>query len=140
MTEYEMADLFVSWGVYQELFLERFIYLLFAFLISSYLVGSKLKPALVTIILVLYSYMALRYVLVYANVIDDQIALAELIKIESELPNSNLTWLEIKISLPLILYTQAAAMFISFLASLAFFYYCRKHDLSYTKKLNPHDL
>ena len=69
MTEYEMADLFVSWGVYQELFLERFIYLLFAFLISSYLVGSRLKPALVTIIIALYSYMALRYVFVYANVI-----------------------------------------------------------------------
>ena len=126
MTEYEIADLFVSWGTYQELFLERFIYLLFAFIIAGHFVAAKLKPALLWIIVVLYSYMALRYILVYSNVIDDQIALADLIRQSQEQPNSGLNWLRIDVSLSTILYSQAIAMFISYVASLVFFFYSRK--------------
>ena len=125
MTDYEMADLFVSWGAYQELFLERFIYLLFAFLVTGHFVGAKLKTPLMGIIVALYSYMALRYILVYANVIDDQIALAELIQKSQELPGSSLGWLKIDLSLSNILYSQVGAMLLSYIASLVFFFYSR---------------
>ena len=126
MSEYELADLFVEWGKYQELLLERFIYLLFAFIVAGHLVAAKLKPGLLWIIVVLYSYMALRYILVYSNVIDDQIALADLIAQHREQPNSELQWLRIDVSLSAILYSQAIAMFISYVASLVFFFYSRK--------------
>ena len=126
MTEYEIADLFVSWGSYQELFLERFIYLLFTFIVAGHLVAGKLKPPLMWIVVILYSYMALRYIVVYANVIDDQIALAEIIRESQELPNSALNWLRIDVSLSTILYSQAIAMFLSFIASLVFFFYSRR--------------
>ena len=125
MTEYEMADLFATWGAYLELFLERFLYLVFAFLVTAYLVGSKLKPALVVIVVALYSYMALRYVVVYFNVIDDQIALAEQIRASIASGNSDLAWLGISESLSTILNTQALAMFLSYIASLVFFFYSR---------------
>ena len=132
MTEYEMADLFATWGAYQELFLERFLYLVFAFLVTAYLVGSKLKPALVVIVVGLYSYMTLRYVVVYFNVIDDQIALAEQIRASRALENSSLAWLGISESLSAILYTQAWAMFLSYIASLVFFFYSRHSATSET--------
>jgi len=130
MTDYEMADLFVSWGVYQELFLERFIYLMLAFLVTAYLVASKLKPPLMVIIVALYSYMTLRYIVVYLNVIGDQIALADQIRTSRLQQDSSLAWLEIGESLSVILYTQVGAMFLSYIASLVFFIYCRRSVLS----------
>ena len=130
MTDYEMADLFVSWGVYQELFLERFIYLMLAFLVTAYLVASKLKPPLMVIIVALYSYMTLRYIVVYLNVIGDQIALADQIRTSRLQQDSSLAWLEIGESLSVILYTQVGAMFLSYIASLVFFIYCRRSVVS----------
>ena len=125
MTEYELADLFISWGNFLESTVERFVALLFAFLIAAYLVSAKLQRVIVGIVLALYSYMALRYAFFHLNVAGDQIALARQIMEIRAQPDSSLGWLEISPIISILLYSQAVAMFLSYLASIAFFFYTR---------------
>ena len=125
MTEYEMAELFIAWGNFLESTVERFVALLFAFLIAADLVSARLQRVIVGIVLALYSYMALRYAFFYLNVAGDQIALAHQIMEMRAQPDSGLAWLEISPTISTLLYSQAVAMFLSYLASIAFFFYTR---------------
>ena len=129
MSEYEMVDLFLTWGIVQEEMVERFIMILFAFLFAAYFVSDKLKPILVTIVVTLYSYMALRYVFFYVNVFTDQIALAQEIVSSQDNPESALKWLEVPPNvMRMIYYSQAVAMLVSYLASIFFFFYIRQES------------
>ncbi len=127
MTEYEMADLLLSWGSVLEEMVERFIMLLFSFLFAAYFVSAKLKPVLVTVVVILYSYMALRYVIFYIIAFTDQIGLAYEIVASQSNADSSLKWLDAPPStMRLNYYSQAAAMFLSYLASIFFFFYNRR--------------
>ena len=127
MTDYEMIDLFLTFGSNLESMVERFIALLFAFLIASYLVSAKLRPLMVTIVVALYSYMALRYVFFYFNIFADQITLARQIVASQDQPGSSLRWLDAPPSTMLaIYYSQTVAMLLSYIASLVFFFYTRR--------------
>jgi len=129
MSEYELMDLFLSWGVIQESMVERFIALLFAFLVASYLVSHRLRSLLVVIVVALYSYMALRYVVFYMEVFEDQIRLAEYIVQVQAQEGSSIAWLEAPPGqMKAIYYSQAVAMFVSYLASLFFFFYQRRQQ------------
>jgi len=130
MTEYQLADLFATWSIIQEETVQRFIGLLFAFLIAAYLVSAKLKPAMVGIVLLLYSYMAIRYVLFYLNIADDIIYLADEIMHLRDQPNSHLIWLSISPNISILLYSQAVAMFLSYIASIVFFFYNRRDPVN----------
>jgi hypothetical protein len=128
MTEYELADLFATWSGVQEETVQRFIALLFAFLIAAYLVSAKLKPVIIALVLLPYSYMALRYIFFYLNIADDLISLTDLIMQMRTQSNTSLGWLNISPSISTLLYSQAAAMFLSYLASLVVFFYMRKES------------
>ena len=128
MTEYEMADLFLDWGTYVEDIVQNFISLLFAFLIASYLVSHRLTQAMATLVLALFSWMALRAVLQHYNLSTDVIALANSIGEVNQEPGSALDWLIVGESVASIAYrTQEAAMILSYLAALVFFFYTRHH-------------
>ena len=129
MNEYEMADLFLTWGEFLEAILERYITVTFAFLVVAFLVSAKLQRPLVVIVLALYSYMALRYILYYINVASDSVALASQIRETRIQPDSSLAWLDISPVMEPILYTQAVAMFVAYLAALVFFFYVRHHPI-----------
>ena len=125
MTEYELADNFMTWNNMLESTTERYVALLFAFLIAAHLVSAKLKPLIVVIVISLYSYMSLRYAFFYINVVDDQVALAAKITARRLMPNSDLDWLTISPHIAKVFYSQGAAMFLSYIASLVFFFYTR---------------
>ena len=128
MSEYEMADLFLNYAELLQSIVERFIALLFAFLIAAYLVSAKLQKPIVLIVLVLYSYMALQYAFFYFNVALDQVALAHQLSEVRAQPDSNLGWLEVSgTALGRLYYSQTTAMVLGYLASVAFFFYTRRH-------------
>jgi hypothetical protein len=126
MTEYELVETFYTLAGLLDQFVASFITLLFAFLVASYLVSAKLDRRMVIVVIALYSYMALRYVALYLNVADDMIALADqLTQLRLE-EDSSLDWMVIGDGLAPMHYAQTAAMFLSFLASLLFFFHTRR--------------
>jgi hypothetical protein len=126
MTEYELADAFMTWNTMLESTTERYISLLFAFLVTAHLVSARLKPLIVAIVISLYSYMSLRYAFFYINVVDDQVALAAKITARRLTPGSDLDWLTISPTIANVFYSQGVALFLSYLASLVFFFYTRR--------------
>ena len=77
MTEYELVDTFYTIASLSDQLVASFITLLFAFLVASYLVRSKLDRKMTAVVVTLYSYMALRYIVIYHNVTGDIATLAE---------------------------------------------------------------
>ena len=126
MTEYELVDTFYTLSGLLDQFVANFITLLFAFLVASYLVSAKLDRRMVIVVIALYSFMALRYVGLYLNVADDMIALADQITQLRHEKGSSLEWMVIGKELSTMHYTQTAAMFLSYLASLVFFFHTRR--------------
>ena len=126
MTEYELVDTFYTISGLLDQFVASFFTLLFAFLVASYLVSAKLDRRMVIVVIALYSYMALRYVALYFNVADDMINLADQITQLRLEEGSSLGWMVIGEELSTMHYTQTAAMFLSFLASLIFFFHTRR--------------
>ena len=127
MSEYELVDTFYTIASLLDQLIGSFVTLLFAFLVASYLVSSKLNRKMVTIVVALYSFMALRYTILYLNVSDDMIALAEQITEFRLRGSSSLDWMVIGDGLSVMHYTQTIAMFLSFAASLVFFFYTRHY-------------
>ena len=126
MTEYELVDVFYTIAGLSDQILVSFVALLFGFLIASYLVSSRLDRRMVVVVIALYSFMALRYVVVFHNVSNDLITLADTI-IELRLrPDSSLVWLEIGGGMSVNLLGTTLAMFLSFAASIYFFFYTRR--------------
>lgn len=128
MTEYELVDTFYTVAELSDQLIVSFVTLLFAFLIASYLVSSRLDGRMVVVVIALYSFMALRYVLVYYNVSGDLVTLADTINGLRLRPDSTLGWLEIGGGLSTMLIGTTVAMFLSFLASVYFFFYTRHRN------------
>jgi cellobiose-specific phosphotransferase system component IIC len=128
MTEYELVDTFYTIAGLSDQLIVSFITLLFAFLIASYLASSRLDRRMVVVIIALYSFMALRYVLVFYNVSGDLVTLAETINESRLQAGSSLSWLEIGGGMSMTLRGTIAAMFLAYLGSIYFFFYTRNRS------------
>ena len=128
MTEYEMVDTFYSIGAFSDQLMASFIALLFACLVASYLVSAKLDRRITVVVIALYSFMALRYVLIYHNASGDLATLAETLMQLRQRDNSSLDWLEVQGGIRWVNAGTSVAMFLSYVASLFFFFYTRHHD------------
>ena len=125
MSEFELAETCYTIASLLNQIIGSFVTLLFAFLVASYLASSKLDRRMVIIIIALYSYMAIRYTFLYLNVSGDMVALADRIGVVQQSEGSALDWLVIGPGSAAMHYTQTAAMFFCFLASLVFFFFTR---------------
>lgn len=126
MTEFETYTTFLLVFDTSETLIERFLTLLFGFLIASYLVGAKLDRLMIGIVLSLYTVMAVRYAFVFINASGDVVEMADVLRTLAASPNSNLSWLEIgpvHIFFPVVF----AVMLLSYLASIVFFFRAREH-------------
>ena len=128
MTEYELVETFYTIAELSDQLILSFTTLLFAFLIASYLVSSRLDSRMVMVVIALYSFMALRYVLVYFNVSDDLVTLSMTINNLRLDPKSSLGWFEIGEGMSYMIIGTTTAMFLSFLGSVYFFFYTRRRD------------
>lgn len=128
MSEYELVDVFYTIAGLSDQLIGSFVTLLFAFLVASYLVSSRLDRRMVVVVVALFSFMAIRYVGLFYNVAGDLIALAETMNALHLEPDSSLGWLEIGAGMPIMLNGTAIAMFLSYLASIYFFFYTRNHE------------
>jgi hypothetical protein len=126
MTEYELVEAFYTIAGLSDQLVASFITLLFAFLVASYLVSSKLDRRMTAVVIALYSYMALRYVALFYNVTDDIVTLADTLTELRLRGGSSLEWMEIGAGMSMMLITQTVAMILSFVASI-FFFYMRHH-------------
>ena len=126
MTEYELVDTFYTIASLSDQLVARFITLLFAFLVASYLTSSKLDRKMTAVVITLYSYMALRYIVIHHNVAGDIATLAETLTEISLREGSSLGWLEIGAGISTMHITQSVAMFLSFAASIFFFFHTRQ--------------
>ncbi len=129
MTEYELVDTFYTIAELSDQLIVSFISLLFAFLVASYLVSAKLDRQMAALVLVPYSFMALRYIAIYYNVSDDLMTLAVTINELRMQPTSSMGWLEIGGGMSIMFFGTAAAMLLSFVASIVFFFYMRKRQV-----------
>lgn len=125
MTDYELYSLFYDVGATAETYTDRYMALLFAFLIAAYLVGGKLDRFLANIVIALYSAMAIRYGLIFYNIAGDAIALSEVLRQRAAEPGSALDWLEIG-PVSTVYDGVLVLYFLSYLVSLAFFAYIRR--------------
>lgn len=128
MTEYELVDSFYTIAELSDQLIASFVTLLFAFLVASYLVSSKLDRRMVALVVTLYSFMALRYVVLYYNVSGDLMTLADMLNELRLQPDSSLGWLNINNGMFTTLVGTTAAMFLSYLASIYFFFFTRHHN------------
>lgn len=126
MTEYELVDTFYTIASLSDQLIASFITLLFAFLVASYLVSSKLDRRMTAIVIALYSFMALRYIALYYNVTGDIIALADTLTEFRLQEGSSIDWLEIGGGMWMMYAGTSAAMFLCFLASIFFFFHARQ--------------
>ena len=126
MTEYELVDTFYTIASLSDQLVASFITLLFAFLVASYLTSSKLDRKMTAVVITLYSYMALRYIVIHHNVTGDIATLAETLTELSLREGSSLGWLEIGAGISTMHITQSVAMFLSFAASIFFFFHTRQ--------------
>ena len=128
MTEYELVDTFYTIAGLSDQLIVSFITLLFAFLIASYLASSRLDRRMVVVVIALYSFMALRYVLVFYHVSGDLVTLAETINESRLQAGSSSSWLEIGGGMSMTLGGTIAAMFLAYLGSIYFFFYTRNRS------------
>ena len=128
MTEYELVDIFYSIGAFSDQLMASFIALLFAFLVASYLVSSKLDRQMTIVVITLYSFMALRYILLYHNVSGDLATLAETLMQLRLRDDSSLGWLEVQGGIRWVNAGTAIAMFLGYAASIVFYFYTRHRD------------
>jgi len=130
MTEFELLTFFNGLVDDSELLIERFLTLLFAFLVASYLVSTKLDRLMTTIVLSLYSVMAIRYAFVFFNISSDVIPLAAELRMLAARPDSSMnSWLDIgpvHILFPIVF----AVMLLSYAASVVFFFRARMYRSS----------
>ncbi|MCH7830993.1 MAG: hypothetical protein IIB75_10615 [Proteobacteria bacterium] len=128
MTEYELVDTFYTIATLSDQLVASFITLLFAFLVASYLVSSKLDRKMTAVVIALYSYMALRYIVIYHNVTGDIVTLADTLTKLGLREDSSLGWLEIGAGISTMHIAQSVAMFLSFVASLIFFFHTKQRS------------
>ena len=128
MTEYELVDTFYSIGAFSDQLMASFIALLFAFLVASYLVSAKLDRLMTVVVIALYSFMALRYTLLYYNVTGDLATLAETLMQFRSSGGSSLDWLDVQGGIRWVNAGTTVAMLLSYAASIIFFFYTRHHD------------
>jgi len=128
MSEYELVDTFYTIAGLSDQIIGSFITLLFAFLVASYLASSRLDRRMVVVVIALYSFMTLRYVALFYNVAGDIVTLAETMNALRLKPDTSLGWLEIGGGMSMMLNGTTIAMFLSFLASVYFFFYTRHHE------------
>lgn len=127
MSDYELWAMFNESGQAAELFLTNFLALLFGFLVASYFIGAKLDRTMATIVLALYSVMALRYAFVYLFTSDDVIALADELRTRALEPESSFSWLQIG-PVHIIFTGVFVVMLLCYIASVYFFiHHRRKH-------------
>ena len=128
MTEYELVDTFYTIATLSDQLVASFITLLFAFLVASYLVSSKLDRKMTAVVIALYSYMALRYIVIYHNVTGDIVTLADTFTKLGLREDSSLGLLEIGAGISTMHIAQSVAMFLSFVASLIFFFHTKQRS------------
>ena len=126
MTEYELVDTFYTIASLSDQLVASFITLLFAFLVASYLVSSKLDRKMAAVVIALYSYMALRYIVVFHNITDDIATLADTLTELALRESSSLGWLNISAGISTMYIVQTVVMILSFVASLAFFFHTQQ--------------
>ena len=95
MTELQLYSVFIEVIAASELTVECFTALLFGFLVAAYLASPKLDRIMVTIILSLYSIMAIRYSFLFINQTDDVVAIAGELRTMAASPGSSISWLEV---------------------------------------------
>jgi cellobiose-specific phosphotransferase system component IIC len=125
MSEYELVDTFYKIAALSDQLMASFITLLFAFLVASYLVSSKLDSRMTGVVVALYSFMAIRYVVLYSNVTGDISTLADTLTELRAGESSSLDWLEIQGGIWWVNVGTTIAMFLGYLASIFFFFYTR---------------
>jgi cellobiose-specific phosphotransferase system component IIC len=125
MSEYELVDTFYKIAALSDQLMASFITLLFAFLVASYLVSSKLDSRMTGVVVALYSFMAIRYVVLYSNVTGDISTLADTLMELRAGESSSLDWLEIQGGIWWVNVGTTIAMFLGYLASIFFFFYTR---------------
>ena len=127
MSEFELYATFNEVVAIAESYNDRFMALLFAFLVASYLVAAKLDRVIASIVVILYSAMVLRYGFVYFNVTGDVIALADELRERAAQSGSSLSWLEIG-PVHILYYGVLTLYALSGAASVAFFVYMRGRE------------
>ena len=128
MTEYELVDTFYTIAALSDQLMASFTTLLFAFLVASYLVSSKLDRRMTVVVIALYSFMAIRYVVLFSNVTGDISTLADTLMQLRSGEGSSLEWLEIQGGIWWVNVGTTIAMLLGYIASVIFFFYTRHHD------------
>ena len=90
--------------------------------------SSKLDRKMTAVVIALYSYMALRYIVIYHNVTGDIVTLADTLTKLGLREDSSLGWLEIGAGISTMHIAQSVAMFLSFVASLIFFFHTKQRS------------
>ena len=130
MTEYEMASLLIGWTNSTEGLLQTFIGLLFAFLIASYLVSSKLTGPMVVIVIGLFTAIEISYILSFWGSASDMASLAVKITEIKTAGSPHLDWIFMNAeagTFKTLYAVQTAIMALSYLGALVFFFYTRHH-------------
>jgi hypothetical protein len=78
------------------------------------------------VVIALYSYMALRYIVVFHNITDDIATLADTLTELALREGSSLGWLNISAGISTMYIVQTVVMILSFVASLAFFFHTQQ--------------
>ncbi len=128
MTDYEMMSLFqeitnTTWTVFA-----TYVSIVFAFLVAGYLVSNRLAPRIVSVVVTLYSLVALLSVISLNRASSNGMALAAEIKRAVQENDSSLSWVQISpdavlSTLPVLITTVAI---VAYAGSLIFFFHQRK--------------
>ena len=130
MTEYEMAYLLNDSIRLLGTIMETFIALLFAFVVVGYLASAKLTRPVASFAVFVFSLLALRYISGWYMYSADVIALSEQAFQAKLQPSTALGFLFTKISpttLSLYFNVTLVGMILSYIGSIAFFFYARQH-------------
>ena len=128
MSDFELWTVFVGAAQGAENHIQHFTTLLFGFLVASYLIGAQIDRIMTVIIVSLYSFMALRFAFLFFFSADDVVALADVLRVRAQDPESGLSWLEIG-PVKIIFNGVFVAMLLSFAASLVFLRHVRRNKI-----------
>ena len=135
MTEYEMADLYMQFKNSAAVSFMDFVSVLFAVLVTGYLVGSKLTRPMVAIVVVLFTLFTLIILLVNFDALMNMVNIASKIQLASEQTSSDLTWMFKGTPAFLLNFTPiltGSVITIAYTAALVFFFHAR-HRMAFAR-------
>ncbi len=131
MSDYELVDLFTEQlNTLQSSFMD-YVAVLFAFLIAAYLVAAKLESRMVTVIVVLFTVVALQHVLPILASGSDFAGVAGQIALRATNDSSSVNWHGAAmpwgpVAISITRYSAVVALIVSYIGGLIFFFHQRR--------------